>query len=120
MKTVQLEDVSLAFAALGHPARLGIVRLLLAAHPDGLCVSDVQEELDIPGSTLTHHLDTLKSVGLITMERQGRHLIYRASTGDLASLVQFLFQECCTRSGAISAQECLPVCSSPQASKKRC
>src|SRR2546422_6941930 len=53
------------FAALGHEARVRIVRLLLAAHPDGLVAGEIQQELGIPASTLSHHLDALETAGLI-------------------------------------------------------
>ena len=85
------------FAALGHEARVAIVRLLLAAHPQGLVVGEIQEELEIPASTLSHHLDALRREGLIEQEREGRYLRYRAGAGALRELLDFLYAECCTR-----------------------
>lgn len=98
------------FAALGAESRLSIVRLLLAAHPDGMPVGEIQEELAIPGSTLSHHLDKLRHEGLITMERDRQFLIYRANTDGLRNLLQFLYAECCTRTKAIPAKEILKAC----------
>ena len=60
------------FSAMGTEARLRIMQLLLAAHPDGLVVGEIQEELDIPNSTLSHHLDKLKSEDLVTVT-SGKH-----------------------------------------------
>lgn len=89
------------FAALGTEARLRIVRLLLAAHPEGMVVGDIQSELSIPPSTLSHHLDKLKNEDLVTVERKGTFLWYRANTEALEELLGFLYAECCTRNKAI-------------------
>jgi DNA-binding transcriptional ArsR family regulator len=89
------------FAALGHEARLAIVRLLLSANPDGLVVGEIQEELDIPPSTLSHHLDALQREGLVGVTREGKYLRYRADAEGLRDLLAFLYAECCTRSGLV-------------------
>lgn len=89
------------FAAIGTEARLTIMRLLLAAHPDGLVVGDIQAEMEIPGSTLSHHLEKLRHEGLVDVRREGTFLWYRANTEKLRELLQFLYAECCTRSKAI-------------------
>src|SRR6267378_1975499 len=89
------------FAALGHEARLAIVRLLLSANPDGLVVGAIQEELDIPPSTLSHHLDSLQREGLVAVTREGKYLRYRADAAGLRDLLAFLYAECCTRSGLV-------------------
>jgi ArsR family transcriptional regulator, arsenate/arsenite/antimonite-responsive transcriptional repressor len=86
------------FAALGHEARLGIVRLLLSANPHGLVVGEIQEELAIPPSTLSHHLDALQREGLVAVTREGKYLRYRADADGLRDLLAFLYAECCTRS----------------------
>lgn len=86
------------FAALGHEARLAVVRLLLSAHPDGLVVGEIQGALDIPPSTLSHHLDALQREGLVAVTRQGKYLRYRADAAGLRALLSFLYAECCTRS----------------------
>ncbi len=88
------------FAALGTGARLRIVRLLLAAHPTGMVVSEIQSELGIPASTLSHHLDKLRQQGLVAVERQGTFLWYRANQDSLQELLDFLYAECCTRTSA--------------------
>jgi ArsR family transcriptional regulator len=88
------------FAALGHEVRLRIVRLLLAHHPLGLVAGEIQGELGIPASTLSHHLDALHQEGLVRQHREGRFLRYLADAEALQQLLGFLYAECCTRSGA--------------------
>lgn len=88
-------------AAMGTEARLRIMQLLLSAHPTGLVVGEIQQELGIPGSTLSHHLEKLKAEGLVTVRRQGTYLHYTANTGALQELLGFLYAECCTRSKAV-------------------
>ena len=98
------------FGALGTEPRLHIIRLLLAAHPDGLNVGDIQTELDIPNSTLSHHLDKLKNEDLVQVVREGTFLRYTANTGALQELLNFLYEECCTRSKAIQPKKLVQVC----------
>ncbi|HEY8368235.1 MAG TPA: metalloregulator ArsR/SmtB family transcription factor [Thermodesulfobacteriota bacterium] len=90
------------FAALGHAARLEIVRLLLAAHPVGMVAGEIQQELGIPASTLSHHLDALRQVGLVEQRREGKYQRYLAAADGLAALLRFLYAECCTRSQVVS------------------
>ncbi len=92
------------FAALGHEARVEILRALLAAHPVGLVVGEIKSEVQIPPSTLSHHLDALRQEGLITQEREGRFLRYRAGTDALRRLLGFLYAECCTRQTVLAPQ----------------
>lgn len=89
------------FSAMGTEPRLCILRLLLSAHPDGMVVGDLQSELGIPASTLSHHLDKLKNEDLVTVRRQGTFLRYAANTDALQELLTFLYAECCTRNKAI-------------------
>jgi ArsR family transcriptional regulator len=98
------------FAALGSEARLNIVRTLLSAHPDGMVVSDLQAELGIPGSTLSHHLEKLKNEELVIVERDRQFLWYRANSEALKDLLGFLYAECCTRSKAVKPKEVLQAC----------
>ena len=93
----ELDRNAAAFAALGHPARLAIVRPLLAAPPTGLVANELQAELAIPASTLSHHLDTLRQERLIDHEREGKFLRYRADFKGLKEVLGFLYAECCTR-----------------------
>ena len=98
------------FSAMGTEARLRIMQLLLSAHPDGLVVGDIQQELDIPGSTLSHHLDKLKAEGLVNVRRESTFLHYTANTEALRELLQFLYAECCTRNKALEANSIIQVC----------
>jgi ArsR family transcriptional regulator, arsenate/arsenite/antimonite-responsive transcriptional repressor len=98
------------FSAMGTEARLRIMRLLLSAHPDGLVAGDIQEELDIPGSTLSHHLDKLRVEGLVNVRREGTFLHYTANTEGLRDVLQFLYAECCTRNKAVKAESIIQIC----------
>ena len=98
------------FSAMGAEPRLRIMRLLLSAHPDGMVVGDIAEELDISGSTLSHHLDKLKSEDLVGVRREGTFLRYSANTEALQQLLGFLYAECCTRNRAVEAKKVLSCC----------
>jgi len=92
------------FSAMGAEPRLRIVRLLLSAHPEGLVVGEIGSELNIPSSTLSHHLDKLKNEDLVRVRREGTFLWYSANTDALQDLLSFLYAECCTRNKAIEPQ----------------
>jgi ArsR family transcriptional regulator len=98
------------FSAMGTEARLRIMQLLLSAHPEGLVVSEIQEELEIPNSTLSHHLDKLKSEELVQVRRESTFLRYTADTDSLQQLLQFLYAECCTRSKALKPEQIIQCC----------
>ena len=98
------------FAAMGTEARLRIMQLLLTAHPEGLVVGEIQDELDIPNSTLSHHLDKLKNEGLVNVQRESTFLRYTANTEVLQELLKFLYAECCTRSKAIQPKAIIQIC----------
>ncbi len=93
------------FSAMGTDARLRIVRLLLNAHPEGLIVSEIGSELEIPSSTLSHHLEKLKHEDLVKVRREGTFLWYSANTEALQDLLGFFFAECCTRNKAIEPRK---------------
>jgi ArsR family transcriptional regulator, arsenate/arsenite/antimonite-responsive transcriptional repressor len=93
------------FSAMGTEARLRIMQLLLSAHPDGVVVSEIQEDLDIPNSTLSHHLDKLRNEGLVQVRRESTFLRYTADTDALKQLLQFLYAECCTRNKALKPEQ---------------
>ena len=98
------------FSAMGTEPRLRIMQLLLSAHPEGLVVSEIQDDLDIPGSTLSHHLDKLKNEDLVKVERKGTFLRYTVNTEALREILQFLYAECCTRNKALKAQDLIQLC----------
>ncbi len=98
------------FSAMGTEPRLRIMQLLLSAHPQGLVVGEIQEELDIPNSTLSHHLDKLKAEGLVKVRRESTFLRYTANAEALQELLQFLYAECCTRNQAVKSEEIVQLC----------
>ena len=103
----QLENVTRyadMLAAMGTEPRLRIMRLLLSAHPEGMVVGEIAGELEIPSSTLSHHLDKLKNEDLVSVKRESTFLRYTANTGSLQELLGFLYAECCTRNKAITPE----------------
>src|SRR5215472_3785186 len=92
------------FSAMGTEPRLRIMQLLLKAHPEGLVVSEIQSELGIPGSTLSHHLDKLRNEDLVNVRRESTFLRYTANTEALQLLLEFLYAECCSRNKAVKPQ----------------
>jgi DNA-binding transcriptional ArsR family regulator len=98
------------FSAMGIEPRLRIMQLLLSAHPGGLVVGEIQEELDIPNSTLSHHLDKLRNEELVRVRRESTFLRYTANTEALQELLQFLYAECCTRNQAVRPEQIVQLC----------
>ena len=98
------------FSAMGTEARLRIMRLLLSSHPEGAIAGDIGAELDIPPSTLSHHLEKLKNEDLVNVRREGTFLWYSANTDTLQELLGFLYTECCTRNKAIEPQAIVQLC----------
>ena len=98
------------FSAMGTEARLRIMQLLLSAHPDGLVVGEIQSELGIPNSTLSHHLEKLKNEDLVRVRRDSTFLWYTANTEVLQDLLGFLYAECCTRNKAIQPDRIVALC----------
>lgn len=96
-------------AAMGTEPRLRIIRLLLSAHPEGMVVGDIQSELGIPPSTLSHHLEKLKHEGLVNVRRESTYLWYSANTEVLRELLTFLYAECCTRNKVITPEEIVQI-----------
>src|SRR5450755_2752229 len=97
-------------SAMGTEPRLRIMQLLLSAYPEGLVVGDIQSELDIPNSTLSHHLEKLKNEALVHVRRESTFLRYTANTEALQELLQFLYAECCTRNKAVKPEQIIRMC----------
>jgi DNA-binding transcriptional ArsR family regulator len=95
---------------MGTESRLRIMQLLLSAHPDGMVVGEIQEELGISASNLSHHLDKLKNEELVSVERQGTFLRCTANTETLQELLGFLYAECCTRNEAVKPEAIVTIC----------
>ena len=98
------------FSAMGTEARLRIMQLLLSAHPEGLVVGEIQEELDIPNSTLSHHLDKLRMEDLVNVKRESTFLRYTANVDALQEVLRFLYAECCTRNKAVKPEQIVQIC----------
>jgi ArsR family transcriptional regulator len=97
-------------SAMGTEPRLRIMQLLLTAYPEGLVVGDIQAELGITSSTLSHHLEKLKNEDLVNVRREGTYLWYSANTAALEELLGFLYAECCTRNQAIRPEKIIRLC----------
>lgn len=98
------------FTAMGTEPRLRIMQLLLSAHPEGLVVGEIQSELGIPNSTLSHHLEKLKNEELVNVRRESTFLWYTANAEALEELLGFLYAECCTRNKAIKPEAFVRLC----------
>jgi ArsR family transcriptional regulator len=107
--TAQIARFADMFSAMGTEARLRIMRLLMTAEPKGMVVGDIQSEIDIPNSTLSHHLDKLKNENLVTVRREGTYLWYRANTDALRDLLGFLYAECCTRNHVVAPKDLVSI-----------
>ena len=108
--TEQVARYADMLAAMGTEPRLRIMQVLLCAHPDGLVVGDIQSELGIPNSTLSHHLEKLKHEGLVKVRRNSTFLWYTADTKALQELLGFLYAECCTRNKAVRPEAIIQLC----------
>ena len=100
---MKLDDAANILAKIGNPTRLKIVRLLVRAGDDGLAVGKIQKKLNIPGSTLTHHIAHLKSARVIRQQRQQATLICKMEFDVLRKLVDYLTEECCA--DAVSTED---------------
>ncbi len=97
-----VDAIAEIFSALGQVSRLQIVRLLLGAHPHGLPAGEIQKELGISASTLSHHLDKLRQVGILQTEKDRQWIWYRVRSEALKQLMDFLYAECCTRNHVVA------------------
>ncbi|MBC7953332.1 MAG: helix-turn-helix transcriptional regulator [Rhodospirillaceae bacterium] len=108
---MKLEELAGYLEKMGNPTRLGIVRLLIKAGPEGMSVGALQAHLGIPASTLSHHLLFLATSSLIHQEREGRVVRCTANLELLNQMVQALMAECCTGVGSIgepARKDCRP------------
>ncbi|ARP94200.1 ArsR/SmtB family transcription factor [Bordetella genomosp. 13] len=84
-----------ALSALAHTQRLRVFRALVVAGPEGLTPSTLAEQLGVARNTLSFHLKELSHAGLVTIEQQGRNLIYRADFSQMNGLLGYLTEHCC-------------------------
>jgi DNA-binding transcriptional ArsR family regulator len=92
---IKLDRHALQFAALGHPARLAIVRAVVQSGVEGTTTTDLQAKLDIPWTTLNHHLDRLVEAGLVATRRNGKFVHHTADYRELRALTEYLWEDCC-------------------------
>ncbi|MDI4235236.1 helix-turn-helix domain-containing protein [Bradyrhizobium sp. Arg237L] len=92
---MKIDDAATRLEALGNPTRLKIYRALVRAGRAGMPVGRLQERLKVPASTLSHHIKTLVSVGLISQVRESTMLVCHAEYDTMQGLVDFLVAECC-------------------------
>lgn len=102
MKTA---DAAIHLEALGNPTRLAIFRLLVRAGEAGLAVGRIQQRLDMPASTLSHHLKALCATGLVRQTRERTTLICTADFKLMRGVIDFLVAECCVESGCGTGAE---------------
>jgi len=93
--SAKLERHAAQLAALGSPVRLAILRLVVQGDPEGTVVGDLQAKLEIPWSTLSHHLERLSSAGMLEQRAEGRFIFYRADYTSLRALTDYLWEDCC-------------------------
>ncbi|MDP2562933.1 helix-turn-helix transcriptional regulator [Psychrobium sp. 1_MG-2023] len=94
---MKIEKAAEQLAELGHVTRLGIFRALVKSGTSGLPVADIQHQVNVPGSTLSHHINRMINVGLIKQVREGRVLRCFAQYDQLNGLIDFLMEECCSK-----------------------
>ncbi len=92
---MNVEEVALGFGAIGSKARLQTLLTLVEAYPNPLTIKDIQEKLDIPASTLAHHIKSLAVENLIKQEKVGREIKTTANYEKIKQLAQYLLKECC-------------------------
>ena len=103
-----VEGIAARFEALAHPHRIRIMRLLLAAYNvGGQTAGHIQAALQLPGSTLNHHLVKLERAGLVKVRKDRQWVWYAANSEGLREMLEFLFQECCTHTQVLSVEELL-------------
>lgn len=92
---METESAILSLAALAQSTRLEAFRLLVRREPHGIPAGDIADQLAIPANTMSAHLAVLARAGLITSERRGRSILYRADLARLNALVLYLLKDCC-------------------------
>jgi DNA-binding transcriptional ArsR family regulator len=101
------KEVVRSLAALAHDLRLQVFRALVVVGRQGITPGTMAEHLEVPAATLSFHLKELMHAGLVTQERQGRNLIYRASFEHVNALLAYLMANCC------QGEACLPGTKNP-------
>lgn len=98
---MELERAAQQLAALGNQTRLAVYRILIQAGPAGSSVGDIRDQLEVPASTLSHHIARLIHAGLIMQERESRTLYCKADFKNMDALMTFLVDNCCDGNSCI-------------------
>jgi len=117
---MESEDAILALAALAQPTRLDVFRLLVKHEPEGLAAGDIARTLAVPQNTMSSHLSILSRGGLVSAQRSGRSIVYRADLALLQDVVLFMLRDCCDGRPEICAPliENLTPCCLPRTKKR--
>lgn len=98
------EDAALdALSAISNATRLGILRALVEAGPDGLAASSIAQKVGATPSRASFHLATMAEAGLVTSERRSREIRYRVEFSTLGALIRYLIEDCCKGAPALRA-----------------
>jgi ArsR family transcriptional regulator, arsenate/arsenite/antimonite-responsive transcriptional repressor len=117
---METEETVLALAALAQPTRLEVFRLLVRHAPKGLAAGEIARALAVPQNTMSSHLAVLSRAGLVSAERFGRSIVYRADLTQLRAVMLFMLRDCCGGRPEICApliEDLAPCCLPP--GKKR-
>jgi DNA-binding transcriptional ArsR family regulator len=117
---MESEDAILALAALAQPTRLDVFKLLVKQEPDGLAAGEIARALVVPQNTMSSHLSVLSRAGLVSAQRFGRSIVYRADLARFQQVVLFMLRDCCDGRPEICApliESLTPRC--PPQKKKR-
>ncbi len=93
----KLHHCARQLGALGHPARLGILRHVAQGGSEGSTLTELQQKLDVPLTTLSHHVERLASAALLAARREGKCVRYTANYEAIRTLTEFLWEDCCKR-----------------------
>jgi ArsR family transcriptional regulator, arsenate/arsenite/antimonite-responsive transcriptional repressor len=117
---MESEDAILALAALAQSTRLGVFRLLVKHEPRGLAAGDIAKALAVPQNTMSSHLSILSRAGLVSAQRFGRSIVYRADLTRFQDVMLFMLRDCCDGRPEICAPlvESLTPCSPPKPRRK--
>ena len=102
----QLERHAEQLSALGHPVRLQILRFVVQGDPKGTTAGDIQAHVDLPASTLSHHLKRLVDAGLFITHNEGTLHLYAADYGALSNLINYVWEDCCKRGCKTKNTDC--------------
>ena len=101
---MKIELAAKQLEALGNLTRLAIYRNLAEAGSEGSYVGEIKAELEVPGSTLSHHIAKLVKAGLLNQQRDGKNLVCRVNNENMDALMEFLVQNCCTDDWIIQSE----------------